>query len=155
MGRNLNAAIRDVWGRQGADYMEHAIKDMYPQRQKAEVGDRMSARLRGSAAGAVLTFNMNVTFMQAASLPTAAAEAGFGSTGHAAVQFAKNVDPLNKLMSAFGLTENRLKKVEASRRAARHTGQRRTRRSSASWSGRSPTTPPCRGRDFSGRETSL
>ena len=73
----------------------------------------MSARLRGSAAGAVLTFNMNVTFMQAASLPTAAAEAGFGSTGHAAVQFAKNVDPLNKLMSAFGLTENRLKKVEA------------------------------------------
>ena len=60
-GRNLNAAIRDVWGRQGADYMEHAIKDMYPQRQKAEVGDRMSARLRGSAAGAVLTFNMNVT----------------------------------------------------------------------------------------------
>ena len=112
-GRNLNAAIRDVWGRQGADYMEHAIKDMYPQRQKAEVGDRMSARLRGSAAGAVLTFNMNVTFMQAASLPTAAAEAGFGSTGHAAVQFAKNVDPLNKLMSAFGLTENRLKKVEA------------------------------------------
>ena len=112
-GRNLNAAIRDVWGRQGADYMEHAIKDMYPQRQKAEVGDRMSARLRGSAAGAVLTFNMNVAFMQAASLPTAAAEAGFGSTGHAAVQFAKNVDPLNKLMSAFGLTENRLKKVEA------------------------------------------
>ena len=113
-GRNIHAEIRLAWGTEGSKYMEKALADLYPQKGKtADYGDRAMAKLRSAAAGAVLTANLNVTLLQAASLPTAAAELGWGSTGHAAVQFARNVDPVNKLLSAVGLTENSLKKVEA------------------------------------------
>ena len=113
-GKNINAEIRMAWGTEGGKYMEKALADLYPQKGKAaDYGDGAMAKLRSVAAGAVLTANLNVTLLQAASLPTAAAELGWGSTGHAAVQFAKNVDPVNKLLSAVGLTENSLKKVEA------------------------------------------
>lgn len=113
-GKNINAEIRLAWGTEGSKYMEKALADLYPQKGKtADYGDRAMAKLRSAAAGAVLTANLNVTLLQAASLPTAAAELGWGSTGHAAVQFVKNVDPVNKLLSAVGLTENSLKKVEA------------------------------------------
>ena len=113
-GKNINAEIRLAWGTEGSKYMEKALADLYPQKGKtADYGDRAMAKLRSAAAGAVLTANLNVTLLQAASLPTAAAELGWGSTGHAAVQFVKNVDPVNKLLSVVGLTENILKKVEA------------------------------------------
>ena len=113
-GRNIHAEIRSAWGTDGSKYMEKALADLYPQKGKAaDYGDGAMAKLRSAAAGAVLTANLNVTLLQAASLPTAAAELGWGSTGHAAVQFARNVDPVNKLLSAVGLTENSLKKVEA------------------------------------------
>lgn len=113
-GKNINAEIRMAWGTEGSKYMEKALADLYPQKGKtADYGDRAMAKLRSAAAGAVLTANLNVTLLQAASLPTAAAELGWGSTGHAAVQFVKNVDPVNKLLSVVGLTENSLKKVEA------------------------------------------
>lgn len=113
-GKNINAEIRLAWGTEGIKYMEKALADLYPQKGKtADYGDGAMAKLRSVAAAAVLTANLNVTLLQAASLPTAAAELGWGSTGHAAVQFVKNVDPVNKLLSAVGLTENSLKKVEA------------------------------------------
>ena len=113
-GRNINAEIRLAWGTEGSKYMEKALADLYPQKGKAvDYGDGAMAKLRSAAAGAVLTANLNVTLLQAASLLTGAAELGWGSTGHAAVQFARNVDPVNKLLSAVGLTENSLKKVKA------------------------------------------
>lgn len=113
-GKNINAEIRLAWGTEGSKYMEKALADLYPQKGKAaDYGDGAMAKLRSVAAAAVLTANLNVTLLQAASLPTAAAELGWGSTGHAAVQFVKNVDPVNKLLSVVGLTENSLKKVEA------------------------------------------
>ena len=55
--------------------------------------DRLCSTLRGNAAAAVLTGNLNVTLLQAASLPTAAAELGWGSTGKSVLQFVKNVSP--------------------------------------------------------------
>ncbi len=112
-GQNINAEFQNAWGTEGAKYMEKALADLYPQKGTPDYGDGAMAKLRSAAAGAVLTANLNVTLLQAASLPTAAAELGWGSTGHAAVQFAKNINPVNKFMSALGLKENSLKAVEA------------------------------------------
>ena len=93
-GKTLYGQIERVWGRAGRSYMTKAMADLSgSSKSGSEVFDRLSGKLRGAAAAAVLTGNLNVTLLQAASLPTAAAELGWGSTGHAAVQFAANLRP--------------------------------------------------------------
>ena len=93
-GKTLYGQIERVWGRAGRSYMTKAMADLSGgSKSGSEVFDRLSGKLRGAAAAAVLTGNLNVTLLQAASLPTAAAELGWGSTGAAAVQFAANLRP--------------------------------------------------------------
>ena len=93
-GKTLYGQIERVWGRAGRSYMTKAMADLSGgSKSGSEVFDRLSGKLRGAAAAAVLTGNLNVTLLQAASLPTAAAELGWGSTGAAAVQFAVNLRP--------------------------------------------------------------
>ena len=111
-GKTLYADVEQTWGKKGEQYLTQAISDLHPQKGPANLGDSSLAKLRSRAAAAVLTANLNVTFLQAASLPTAAAELGWKSTGAAAIQFGKNIDPVNKLLGAVGLSENKLKAIE-------------------------------------------
>ena len=91
-GKSLYGQIEKVWGETGRSYLNKALADLCGTKSDHEVFDRLCSTLRGNAA-AVLTGNLNVTLLQAASLPTAAAELGWGSTGKSVLQFVKNVSP--------------------------------------------------------------
>ena len=92
-GRTLFGTIGDVWGTPAREYMNNALADLCEVKDSRAVGDGVFAKLRSYAAAAALNANINVTLLQAASLPTAAAELGWGTTGGAAVQFGKNILP--------------------------------------------------------------
>lgn len=92
-GETQYGAIERIWGRAGRKYMRKAMADLSGSKGDSEVFDHLSSVLRGNAAAAVLTGNLNVTLLQAASLPTAAAELGWGGTGASAVQFVMNLKP--------------------------------------------------------------
>lgn len=92
-GKTLFKQVEHTWGKAGREYLNKALADLCGVKDSREVGDGFFARLRSNAAQAVLSANVNVTLLQAASLPTAAAELGWGSTGPAAVQFGKNILP--------------------------------------------------------------
>ena len=92
-GRTLFAQVEKTWGKAGRAYLNKALADLCGVKDSREVGDGLFSRMRSKAAQAVLNANVNVTLLQAASLPTAAAELGWGSTGPAAVQFGKNILP--------------------------------------------------------------
>ena len=92
-GKSLYGQIEKVWGETGRSYLNKALADLCGTKSDHEVFDRLCSTLRGNAAAAVLTGNLNVTLLQAASLPTAAAELGWGSTGKSLLQFVKNVSP--------------------------------------------------------------
>lgn len=92
-GKSLYGQMEKVWGETGRSYLNKALADLCGTKSDHEVFDRLCSTLRGNAAAAVLTGNLNVTLLQAASLPTAAAELGWGSTGKSVLQFVKNVSP--------------------------------------------------------------
>lgn len=92
-GKSLYGQIEKVWGETGRSYLNKALADLCGTKNDHEVFDRLCSTLRGNAAAAVLTGNLNVTLLQAASLPTAAAELGWGSTGKSVLQFVKNISP--------------------------------------------------------------
>ena len=92
-GRTLFGTIGDVWGTPAREYMNNALADLCEVKDSRAVGDGVFAKLRSYAAAAALNANINVTLLQAASLPTAAAELGWGATGGAVVQFGKNILP--------------------------------------------------------------
>ncbi len=118
-GKTLFKQVEHTWGKAGREYLNKALADLCGVKDSREVGDGAFARLRSFAAQAVLNANVNVTLLQAASLPTAAAELGWGSTGRAAVQFGANLlDPMN-IARFFGSEgESALTKIEA--RMAEH-----------------------------------
>lgn len=89
-GKTLYGQIERVWGRAGRNYMTKAMADLTGTKSGGEVFDHLSSVLRGNAAAAVLTGNLNVTLLQATSLPTAAAELGWNAVGQSAIQFVKN-----------------------------------------------------------------
>ena len=91
--KTLYKHVEDTWGKAGRAYLNKALADLCGVKDSREVGDGLFSRMRSMAAQAVLNANVNVTLLQAASLPTAAAELGWGSTGPAAVQFGKNILP--------------------------------------------------------------
>lgn len=92
-GKTLFTQVEKTWGKAGRAYLNKALADLCGVKDSREVGDGLFGRMRSMAAQAVLNANVNVTLLQAASLPTAAAELGWGSTGPAAVQFGKNILP--------------------------------------------------------------
>ena len=92
-GKSLYGQMEKVWGETGRSYLNKALADLCGTKSDHEVFDRLCSTLRGNAAAAVLTGNLNVTLLQAASLPTAAAELGWGSTGKSVLQFVKNISP--------------------------------------------------------------
>ena len=92
-GKSLYGQIEKVWGETGRSYLNKALADLCGTKSDHEVFDRLCSTLRGNAAAAVLTGNLNVTLLQAASLPTAVAELGWGSTGKSVLQFVKNISP--------------------------------------------------------------
>lgn len=92
-GETQYGAIERSWGRAGRKYIQKAMANLSGSKGDSEVFDHLSSVLRGNAAAAVLTGNLNVTLLQAASLPTAAAELGWGGTGASAVQFVMNLKP--------------------------------------------------------------
>lgn len=92
-GRTLFGTIGDIWGTPAREYMNNALADLCEVKDSRALGDGVFAKLRSYAAAAALNANINVTLLQAASLPTAAAELGWGATGGAAVQFGKNILP--------------------------------------------------------------
>lgn len=118
-GKTLFKQVEHTWGKAGREYLNKALADLCGVKDSREVGDGAFARLRSFAAQAVLNANVNVTLLQAASLPTAAAELGWDSTGRAAVQFGANLlDPMN-IARFFGSEgESALTKIEA--RMAEH-----------------------------------
>lgn len=89
-GKTLYGQIERVWGWAGRNYMTKAMADLTGTKSGGKVFDHLSSVLRGNAAAAVLTGNLNVTLLQAASLPTAAAELGWNAVGQSAIQFVKN-----------------------------------------------------------------
>ena len=116
-GKALFKQVEHTWGKAGREYLNKALADLCGVKDSREVGDGAFARLRSFAAQAVLNANVNVTLLQAASLPTAAAELGWGSTGRAAVQFGANLlDPIARFFGGEG--EGALTKIEA--RMAEH-----------------------------------
>ena len=105
-GKNLNYYLGQTWGRTAQQYVENAMADLLGSRPAPQIGDSLTAGLRGKAAAAVLSANLNVTLLQAASLPTAAAELGWRATGKAAVQFARNINPVANIADMLGITES-------------------------------------------------
>ena len=118
-GRTLFGTMEDVWGEPAREYMNKALADLCEVKDSREVGDGVFAKLRSYAASAALNANVNVTLLQAASLPTAAAELGWGATGSAAVQFGKNLFDLRNVARFFGSDmDSSLTKIE--QRMAEH-----------------------------------
>ena len=118
-GKTLFRTIEDSWGTAARSYMNKALADLCEVKESREVGDGAFAKLRSYAAQAALNANVNVTLLQAASLPTAAAELGWGATGSAAVQFGKNLADPRNVGRFFGADiDSSLTKIE--RRMAEH-----------------------------------
>ena len=118
-GKTLFKQVEDTWGKAGREYLNKALADLCEVKDSREVGDGFFARLRSNAAQAVLSANVNVTLLQAASLPTAAAELGWRSTGAAAVQFGANIlDPMNIAQFFGSKGDSALTRIEA--RMAEH-----------------------------------
>ena len=113
-GKTLFKQVEDTWGKAGREYLNKALADLCEVKDSREVGDGFFARLRSNAAQAVLSANVNVTLLQAASLPTAAAELGWRSTGAAAVQFGANIlDPMNIAQFFGSKGDSALTRIEA------------------------------------------
>ena len=118
-GRTLFGTIGDVWGTPAREYMNNALADLCEVKDSRAVGDGVFAKLRSYAAAAALNANVNVTLLQAASLPTAAAELGWGATGSAFVQFNKNLFDLRNVGRFLGSDmDSSLTKIE--QRMAEH-----------------------------------
>lgn len=118
-GRTLFGTIGDVWGTPAREYMNNALADLCEVKDSRAVGDGVFAKLRSYAAAAALNANINVTLLQAASLPTAAAELGWGATGSAFVQFNKNLFDLRNVGRFLGSDmDSSLTKIE--QRMAEH-----------------------------------
>lgn len=118
-GKTLFRTIEDNWGTAARSYMNKALADLCEVKDSRQVGDGVFAKLRSYAAAAALNANVNVTLLQAASLPTSAAELGWGATGSAAVQFGKNLaDPRNVLRFFGSDIDSSLTKIE--KRMAEH-----------------------------------
>lgn len=118
-GKTLFHTIEDNWGTAARSYMNKALADLCEVKDSRQVGDGVFAKLRSYAAAAALNANVNVTLLQAASLPTSAAELGWGATGSAAVQFGKNLaDPRNVLRFFGSDIDSSLTKIE--KRMAEH-----------------------------------
>lgn len=118
-GRTLFKSIEENFGTAGREYINKALADLCEVKDSREVGDSAFAKLRSYAAQAALNANVNVTLLQAASLPTAAAELGWGATGSAAVQFGKNLADLRNVLRFFGADiDSSLTKIE--QRMAEH-----------------------------------
>lgn len=118
-GRTLFKSIEENFGTAGREYINKALADLCEVKDSREVGDGAFAKLRSYAAQAALNANVNVTLLQAASLPTAAAELGWGATGSAFVQFNKNLfDPRNAFRFFGADMDSSLTKIE--QRMAEH-----------------------------------
>ena len=96
-GKTLFNTLEETWGTPARTYMNNALADLCEVKDSRAVGDGVFAKLRSYAAAAALNANVNVTLLQAASLPTAAAELGWGATGSAFVQFNKNLFDLRNV----------------------------------------------------------
>lgn len=118
-GRTLFKSIEENFGTAGREYINKALADLCEVKGSREVGDGAFAKLRSYAAQAALNANVNVTLLQAASLPTSAAELGWGATGSAFVQFNKNLfDPRNAFRFFGADMDSSLTKIE--QRMAEH-----------------------------------
>lgn len=118
-GKTLFRTIEDNWGTAARSYMNKALADLCEVKDSRQVGDGVFAKLRSYAAAAALNANVNVTLLQAASLPTSAAELGWGATGSAFVQFNKNLfDPRNVGRFLGADIDSSLTKIE--KRMAEH-----------------------------------
>lgn len=118
-GKTLFRTIEDNWGTAARNYMNKALADLCEVKDSRQVGDGVFAKLRSYAAAAALNANVNVTLLQAASLPTSAAELGWDATGSAFVQFNKNLfDPRNVGRFLGADIDSSLTKIE--KRMAEH-----------------------------------
>lgn len=118
-GKTLFNTLEETWGPPARTYMNNALADLCEVKDSRAVGDGVFAKLRSYAAAAALNANMNVTLLQAASLPTAAAELGWGATGSAFVQFNKNLFDLRNVGRFLGSDmDSSLTKIE--QRMAEH-----------------------------------
>lgn len=118
-GKTLFNTLEETWGTPARTYMNNALADLCEVKDSRAVGDGVFAKLRSYAAAAALNANVNVTLLQAASLPTAAAELGWGATGSAFVQFNKNLFDLRNVGRFLGSDmDSNLTKIE--QRMAEH-----------------------------------
>lgn len=118
-GKTLFNTLEETWGTPARTYMNNALADLCEVKDSRAVGDGVFAKLRSYAAAAALNANVNVTLLQAASLPTAAAELGWGATGSAFVQFNKNLFDLHNVGRFLGSDmDSSLTKIE--QRMAEH-----------------------------------
>lgn len=118
-GKTLFNTLEETWGTPARTYMNNALADLCEVKDSRAVGDSVFAKLRSYAAAAALNANVNVTLLQAASLPTAAAELGWGATGSAFVQFNKNLFDLRNVGRFLGSDmDSSLTKIE--QRMAEH-----------------------------------
>lgn len=118
-GKTLFNTLEETWGTPARTYMNNALADLCEVKDSRAVGDGVFAKLRSYAAAAALNANVNVTLLQAASLPTAAAELGWGATGSAFVQFNKNLFDLRNVGRFLGSDmDSSLTKIE--QRMAEH-----------------------------------
>lgn len=112
-GKTLFNTLEETWGTPARTYMNNALADLCEVKGSRAVGDGVFAKLRSYAAAAALNANVNVTLLQAASLPTAAAELGWGATGSAFVQFNKNLFDLRNVGRFLGSDmDSSLTKIE-------------------------------------------
>ena len=112
-GKTLFNTLEETWGTPARTYMNNALADLCEVKDSRAVGDGVFAKLRSYAAAAALNANVNVTLLQAASLPTAAAELGWGATGSAFVQFNKNLFDLRNVGRFLGSDmDSSLTKIE-------------------------------------------
>lgn len=118
-GKTLFNTLEETWGTPARTYMNNALADLCEVKDSRAVGEGVFAKLRSYAAAAALNANVNVTLLQAASLPTAAAELGWGATGSAFVQFNKNLFDLRNVGRFLGSDmDSSLTKIE--QRMAEH-----------------------------------
>lgn len=118
-GKTLFNTLEETWGTPARTYMNNALADLCEVKDSRAVGDGVFAKLHSYAAAAALNANVNVTLLQAASLPTAAAELGWGATGSAFVQFNKNLFDLRNVGRFLGSDmDSSLTKIE--QRMAEH-----------------------------------
>lgn len=118
-GKTLFNTLEETWGTPARTYMNNALADLCEVKDSRAVGDGVFAKLRSYAAAAALNANVNVTLLQAASLPTAAAELGWGATESAFVQFNKNLFDLRNVGRFLGSDmDSSLTKIE--QRMAEH-----------------------------------